>query len=76
MRGVFEVLPGTPPREMQVTFDEARLKLGGATEEARALRKPASVVLKVLLMTPTWTVTRSSVGSLALLERVADADSA
>lgn len=69
------------PRQLAVQFSRVHLSLtsdGGADDEEvaallgereRALPEPARATLRVLLMTPTTTVTRSNLGSVAVLTR-------
>jgi len=69
------------PRELAVQFSRVHLSLtsdDGADDEEvaallgereRALPEPARATLRVLLMTPTTTVTRSNLGSVAVLTR-------
>lgn len=74
--GTFELPQGDDEaREMDVQFTHVRLELLSADGERvetcvmRELKQPARVTLRVLLMTPDVTVTRSSLGSLAVLKR-------
>ena len=66
--------PGAPPDEIVVAFDTVRLEFDANDEDEpqlqeRRLPKPAYVTLRVLLMTPDLSVTQSSVGSIAVLQR-------
>lgn len=55
---------------MTVTFDRVFLELEGKPgSEEKMLPKPASVDQWMLVMTPEFHVTRSSLGSFALLTR-------
>jgi hypothetical protein len=72
--GTFELEVGTDePREMRVRFTRVQMELqrddGGVETRVKELPAPATVTLRVLLMTPSVTVTRSSLGSLAVLTR-------
>lgn len=57
------------PSKVTVAFDRVTLELEGQPAEERRMPKPASVDQWMLLMTPDFHVTRSSLGSFALLTR-------
>ena len=66
--------PGAPPDEILVAFDTVRLEFDANDDDVphlqeRRLPSPACVTLRVLLMTPDLSVTQSSVGSIAVLQR-------
>jgi hypothetical protein len=74
--GTFDLPQGDDEaREMDVQFTHVRLELLSddgervETSVTRKLKQPVRVTLRVLLMTPDVTVTRSSLGSLAVLKR-------
>lgn len=57
------------PSRVTVSFDRVALEMEGQQAEERMLPKPASVEQWMLLMTPEFHVTRSSLGSFAVLTR-------